>query len=487
MFKKRNKTRITEILFALAIFAMLAVFALGIRYSLPVIDDYHFYYMFKNNFHYPNVFAAAFSQAFWMYCNFQGAWFTNHLDMFAVGITGLNTVGVRIYLLISFILFVFSFFYFFNSLKNLFKTEKQNIATLIMIFVFVFTGMNLIPAREELYWLTGVGGYTIPLSFAFIGIGNYIKLVKEMTTKRLIVVTVCFVLASGGALNIAGFACAVGLCISLAVAIGIVGNLSGIKHKIEFCLPFIAGTISALLNVASPGNFSRLEFESGKGLSIFDAILATVKLLVGRFYMLYKRQYLILTMIFLFFVMLIYIKENILIDKKSLFYVFASLVFVLFVSFFPVCLGYGRITTVDRILFLVDMEIVIALEIVVLMLAIYIREYFSENVKRINYIVLVPLLVLSAYLNLKIVGVSDLMIYQTVKDYSNGTLSEFEKNENMILKSIIESNDKKVSVEVDYVESSVLLRTGVGNDESHWVNGVVAAVFDKDSISVNYR
>ena len=321
---KKNSCCVIEVILLVIVLIMLIIFAIGILYATPVIDDFNFYAMLKTNKYYPNLLLAAFSQATWMFQHMQGAWLTNVIDMFAVGITKLNPLGVRCYLVIGFILFSYAMFAITLVIKRLFPRDKGTTISLVFLASLIFVGMNLTPAREEIYWLTGVGGYTIPFSFALMGIKEYVELVDDYSTKKLILASVYMTLASGGALNIAGFICSAGVCILTLWWLKNKNTSLNKKHAVIMCIPLALGILSALVNVAAPGNFARLEFESSQGMNIPLALANTIKLVMSRVYSLYKGQYLILVSVILFLIVLKIGGEQIYINKSHLFFVLCS-------------------------------------------------------------------------------------------------------------------------------------------------------------------
>ena len=468
------------------IFVMLGLLSSGVFYAMPVIDDFNFGNMLNSNLHYPRKIIAAFSQALWMYKQWQGAWFTNHLDMLAVGLTGLGTTGIRIYLMAAFLLFVYSLFTLICTLKGTFREGKRRFGILSLLFVLVFVGMNLTPCRELFYWLTGAGGYTIPFAFALLGIKNHVKLVKEFSAKNLVLASVCLALASGGALNVAGFGCAVAFCMAAAYYLGIIGQDVGKKTKLLAVIPLLSGTVSAIINVLSPGNFMRIEGTTGTGMRPVKALMDTIKLLIARGYALYKNQYLVLAAVLLFFLILAIGNDAVKVTRHQAISGFVASAFVLVVSFFPVSLGYGIVTHQERILFLVDLELIMAMEFCVTILAFWVRNAFPKETGEINYITLVPVLVLLAFLNLRTVGVADMMLYKTFVEVKSGVMREFCENEKQILSAIRESEDDNVTVNINYVNSEVALGLGAAPEETQWVNEAIAAFYNKKSVRVNY-
>ena len=465
---------------------MLGLLSAGVFYAMPGIDDFNFCNMLNSNLHYPRKIIAAFSQALWMYKQWQGAWFTNHLDMLAVGLTGLGTTGIRIYLMAALLLFVYSLFSLIYTLNDTFRQGKKRFGILSLLFILVFVGMNLTPCRELFYWLTGAGGYTIPFACAVLGIKNHIKLVKEFSAKNLVLASTCLALASGGALNVAGFGCAVAFCIAASYYLGIIGHAEGKKTKLLAVIPLLSGTVSAVVNVLSPGNFTRLEEGTGSGMRPVKALVDTVKLLAGRAYALYKNQYLILAAVLLFFLVMAIGNDAVKVTRHQAISGFVSAAFVLIVSFFPVSLGYGLVTSQERIVFLVDLELVMAMELCVTILAFWVKNSFPKEAGEINYVTLVPVLILLALLNLRTVGVADMMLYKTFVEVKSGTIREFCETEKQILSAIRESEDDTVTVNISYVNSEVALGLGAAPEESHWVNEAIATFYNKKSVKVNY-
>ena len=479
----KHRTVLTFVL-AFILMSFILVLALGIIYSVPVIDDFNFYDMLRSNQHYPSIFTAAISQALWMYGNWQGAWFTNHLDMFAVGITKLSYTGVRIYLFLSFILFIYALFRLVSMVRFLVDESYKWPAVLVMMNVVVFTGMNLTPAREELYWLTGAGGYTIPMAMAFIGLEQYVQYFLYGKRKSLIGAAVCLMLGCGGALNVAGFACAGGLCIALGFASKIVAGKEDTVSKKLSWLPFAGAVLSAVINVLSPGNFDRLEGESGHGLSVVTALANTIRQLLGRAYVLYKNQYIVMACIIMFFAFLAFRAEGKCIRDKQILYGIVSVVLILGASVFPVSLGYGRVTGQERILFLVDLEIVLAFALVIALVSNMVGEEMAKKNITVNWGTLIPILIFMAYLNIRTIGIGDLMLYKTAREFADGTMHSYCSMNAEMIEDVRGADEQDVEVEVSLVNSGVLLGTGVNDDKDHWVNEAFAACFDKESVRI---
>ncbi len=498
MLKKRrkaenmvNKTvkKIFEVVLFVLLICMIFVLALGIRYAMPAIDDFNFAKMLRTNKHYPNLFVAIFSQALWMYKYWQGAWFTNHLDMLAVGITKLSYNGVRVYLVLAYILFTYSLIKLVSTIEIVIPKVNKNLSILSCLVAVWFTGLNLTPCREELYWLTGAGGYTIPMAVAFLGISHYIVFFRFGKKKDFWLSCVFLACASGGALNVAGFACAFGLCVVMGYSIfkNRKGDKDASKRGVIAWCPFITGTISALLNVLSPGNFDRLGSESEQGFSLFTAIINTARQLIVRLYALYENQYIVLAVIVLFFVFIWLLDGTIYVSGMHVLYVILSEVVILGATCFPVCLGYGRVTKLERIVFLVDLEIVLAIVALVVVIALWIKRIMPDKVECVNWISVIPILILLAYLNIRTVGVANTMFYKTISEFNDGTLRDYAATTEHILDEIKNSSEANVEIEVDSVVSDVALGLGVSPGKDHWVNERISHFYGKESVTVKFK
>ena len=267
-------------------------------------------------------------------------------------------------------------------------------------------------------------------------------------------------------------------------------NKRELQYKKEFALlsiPVAAGIISALINVAAPGNFARLKFESSQGMNIPLAFINTIRLIIGRVYALYKEQYLVLAAVVLFFAVLMIKETRVHVNGFQLLYTVVASLFVVGVSFFPVCLGYGRVTSLDRILFLVDLEVALAFVLCIIVLGLYVKGIVPEKAAEINYVTLIPILILLAYMNLRVVGIGNQMLYKTTLEFSNGTLKAHSVSEQGILDEIRNSPDQDVVVVTEYVNTEVSLNNGISDDKEHWVNAVVASCFDKQSVALEYK
>lgn len=481
--------RIIEYLLVLCISIGIFLLAVGIGFAMPVVDDFSFYHQLKLSDYYPNVILSSLQQAWEIYNQNQGAWLTNNLDLIVIAITRLNVYAVRLYLFLSYALFIYAIISVMALLKESFDEQWKRIAIMMIVVTVLFVGMNLTPAREELYWLIGAGGYTVPFSLALIGLRNYVLMLKEYSLKKLIIASICMMLASGGALNIAGLACALSLVAVIAYLFQKKidrTNRDNIKKLLITCIPLIMGIISALINVAAPGYRKRLLLENSEGTNYLKAIIDTLRQILVRTYALVKYQYLILALVILFFAFIIMSQNGIIITGKQVLVTYLLSFFVLFVTTFPVCLGYGRTTGVDRILFLEDLEIVILVVFCTFITAIWIKKSYESKVKDINMVVLIPLMVLVAAININVIGIGDMMMYKTFVEFSNGTLSQFSQNTQYVLDSIEESQEDNLVLRINYVDSEVALGLGLSPDKEHWVNREMSRCFGKESISLIY-
>lgn len=464
---------------------MIAVYSLPIFYAMPVVDDFNFFQMIKSNYHYPKIMPVAFSQALWMYKNMQGAWFTNILDMFFLGIIKLSPFGIRVYLLIAYLFFVAALYKLCTSLGSLFPRQSKIIISLSCFIIVLFCGMNLTPCREEMYWFTGTNGYTVPLAFAYLGLSYCFDYIKAQKYRECVKAAVLLWLSCGGALNVAGLSCSGSFCVALAIAVGMI-KISGNYGKLKIWIPFGASFISALINVVAPGNYARLDKETGAGINIALGITNTIKQIGVSLYDLYKYQYVVYFTVVLFLVVIALSNSNVEVDVKTLVYSSVSALAVLFASFFPVCLGYGRVTSIERIVYLVDLEIVMALVFLVTLLGLYVRTHYNDLCNSISWITIIPIMLTLFYINVAIVGIGNMMLYKTFLEFNDGTLRAFSLEEQRILDEIKNSTEDKVVIMGTDVESRVSIGFGISDDPDWWVNERIAACFDKKEVSVKH-
>ncbi|MCR5289213.1 MAG: DUF6056 family protein [Treponema sp.] len=417
------------------------------------------------------------------YFNWQGTYFGYAISAVPVYYS-FGLVLLRIVLIFT-TLFFFSSLYFLIwtgvrmlGLQN--KIIKFNMS-LLLFFCMIFYVVNFMNISEIFFWYTGVGVYTIPLSFCFIAIAAF--LLGKSTEKKVFIVLgiLSAFVAAGGSLEISAFLCSVLLffiCYDFFVE----------KKLCPTVLIGLFAFLGALVNAIAPGNFVRHTFFDTK-LNIFGSIVKSFDRINLSFFN--DLQY---GLIFAIFVIVFIVSYHLLKFSKILFkwpgLVTIFSYFCCVITVFPVVLGYnsnylpGRCLFVERCAFcFFD-----------ILLAIYwggwaskkeIKLFTKEFFIGVSLVCFIPvLLFFDNPVRSKLYSVK--MLYH---EFKGDFLREAWRQEG-ILRDIKLSNEDDVIVFVERPKKthwSNLMLIGLSEDKKNWINVGLSEYYGKKSITVKYK
>lgn len=377
----------------------------------------------------------------------------------------------------------------FTGKKNLPATLGLFAAALLGVFQMRGTFNN----QEIIFWYTGAVNYTLFLSLSLITLGLEIKLLKDQNIKfrkLLFGLTVFLAFCSSlGCLEVTAFNCSCMLAV-------IILNITDIKNRRFIIYPFCAAFLAAILNVLSPGNFSKSDmWVSDSHSSFLNALYDSLKCHAT------EARFILLDPVFLIVLILVfftgyYFKVQIL-DKKpdviTMLIIIGGVYLIQFFTLFPVIFGYHS-TELSSERTKATYEIVARITIifVVLVLAQFVRELqIAEKTRMISCIVLLIAVLIPALINIRYVteSIKDGMICRIADDLSDKSLQN-NYYARMYVITAMEMADKDEDVRLSLPLSAVNTRSmygmGITDDPGWLVNISAADLCNVNSVAIEY-
>lgn len=475
--KKITILLIIEIVIALVI---ITPFLIASTYALPAKDDFCLFYSPYNQ-EYINPFVAPFIATMKCYMTHQGTYSGMFLFTLVSPFYRWGIVGIKITSFITVILYFVSIFFLCNELCRYFSKDSS-LVTLWGLFDCIAFGMaNFSSPNELFYWITGIFFYTIPYICGIFGLGLLLRFVRTRKSKWLFSSAILAFICCGGTLQICGYITFMYMAVFL--------YSSWVTKKIDFKLggAFLLCLIFSLINTVAPGNFVRNTQYSDDGIHIGAAIINTAYVLIYELLRLLIHSYLLVIVILL---MLIVIYSDIKLKDTKIHPIVVCLVTLsgLYISSFPVLLGYNTNTIPGiRIQFLLDSFI----SLFFIALSIYFAKWIKEKkvypVKKIPLKkVVIVLLVVFAVWQVVWQGKASIRTCASFKAWSefvNKDMQYCYDSWMSILNEIEESKEKDVIiVRKDAPEIFTIKSCGIRLDNPNWINSAICEYYEKDSL-----
>lgn len=305
-------------------------------YSYPVQDDFHYAYygreLMRQGY---NLITMSFAKTWEYYMTFCGCYTSSFLGYFFSAIINCSVWGIRIFELLSAIIFYLAAYAVLRALIiYVMGYSKEKIPPMYILLLLCFNALIHYGEQEDFYWFITSVQYLMITSFIFFGIALFLYALENRSKKAAVVAAILGFLGSGGALNIAAFCCILyflsaiwGFCVKREKAV------SGIVFGVTL--------IGGLINGLAPGNFIR----AGEPLTIsklLEAMIDSFAYTFSRMEMFLKNP-IYVAIILILVVYLLMCRSN---DRNHRFYMpglfsAAAFCFVAIVIF-PVMLGYGK-------------------------------------------------------------------------------------------------------------------------------------------------
>ncbi|MCR5251975.1 MAG: DUF6056 family protein [Lachnospiraceae bacterium] len=389
-------------------------------------------------------------------------------------------VGIRVFNMLSNILFFLSVYFFIRVFfKHILNQEPELYRWFFCGFVvMVVNGF----CNSEVYtWYCVQAGYVIPLSTLFITMGLYVYSVTKK--KKMYICTSVFAFLLGGSsLNLAALSC--GILFLFGVY-----SWFYLKRKKESLTIFIAALIGTIVNLASPGNYSRHDYVS-EGYNVAGTLknscMYVFSTLKNR---IFKSPYGVVCLAFLL-LLLIYMdysksKMKYRFPLIGLFVVFAGVVIV----DFPVMLGYSTDGLPERGILVQDVTIYLLTFLWIIYFTGWIKRQkprlkFQKKEKCISTAV-----VLTGVLAVILLrgGIGTFTTAKMITSFFDNSFSSYIDYEESMLDEIMNSSDEDVVITRDKKRELLFIKDpGLSTDPENWVNNGIAKYYGKKSINLIY-
>lgn len=352
--KKFMKKNIITVLIAIAILVVILPTVISSAYSVYVADDFSAGGMIKDGY-------TGLKYVKYYYNNWQGTYTGMFLVAWLSPIVHGGLQELRILSILVSILTYFSFGFLINAVANHMLKIKSFAVRLSIVFLSIYMLSAFMCYNEIFYWFTGMAVYTIPMIALMLGLGLYIDDKGNKSIPKLVIISILGIVSGGGALAIPGFG-----CYFLLVLI-FFDFIKAKKINIPNVIVFAIWVISALINTAAPGNFARHDVVDSTGVHPLHAISDSVKICLDRVVWFNENTAWIAVLLVVFVVSFIVRHES---DENPKCHILlvVMLLFLPFITIFPVALGQGM-RTPNRVLF--------SLDIAIFVVAIYLFAVFG--------------------------------------------------------------------------------------------------------------
>lgn len=449
-------------------------------YAIPYSDDFSKMVTYKS-----------YDCGFWEYLflnvvdfykNWQGTYFAALIGGIPTYYFG-GILALRLEMFGNTVLFFVALYFSVQSVLTYFgiNREKRRLAELLYVVTGLFFLLNQTRLEEVFYWHSGMASYTLPLSCTLVSIICYLNYeVSKYKKSWLLMGIITAVCAAGGALNVSAF-----LCAALLFFIGY--NFVIHKKNDRNIIIGIVAFAGSLLNAAAPGNFVRhslVDSEIRLGGTLFATAVRVSDTIADSM----QNGLLLPVVIVVFLTSYNYLKQS---EFAFRYPGFVSIygLFAIYVTDFPVLLGYSFRLMPERCVFVEQLAIVLWFIIVSIYWGGWAsqKECFSFSKEWYIVIVLVCILPLSSYFS--ITRLMEFTPYKIVTNIKNGNFNTVTSRQEDVIRQIESSVEKDVIV-YEYVgeesEWTIINPIGITEDENHWINLAVADYYDKDSVVVQY-
>lgn len=418
------------------------------------------------------------------YLHWQGAYAGNLLgSFFPLWYKKFGLVGLRAEMLLTILLFLSSVTAVVVVLMKRIGIKKKDIqmVSLLMLAVLLFYILGTNNLDEVFYWHAGFGVYTWAIAFSFLSFMCFINYELAKRNNIYFVFGILFaVLGAGGALDVSAFLCAMML---FAVGYDIV-VLKKIRKNAVIALTAFLG---AIINTVAPGNFVRHSFidtEIRPLLSIWNTLVRISSVISSDF----TAGFLLLIFIVAFFIAYRKLGDSTF-EFKYPGWVSLYCLFAVFITDFPVALGYSSMNLPSRCMFAERT----AVAFFTALLGIYwggwvVKKKFYHFTKEWYLIVVcICIMPLAGYFDLN--KLLELTPYKMIYHMVTGDFNAAADRAQSVLDQIEASSEKDVIVSVPKPPEGewVNIKTdSVTENVKDSRNAVIANAFGKNTVVLQY-
>ncbi|MBE5852173.1 MAG: hypothetical protein E7299_04360 [Lachnospiraceae bacterium] len=417
--------------------------------------------------------------------DFYKTWQGTYFSAFVGGILTYYWGGLsalRFVMFFTSALFFVSFYGCIQGVLEFYKVskEKRRFMEVLYVLVALFFLLNQTKTEEIFYWHTGMSGYTLPLSCALISITCYFKYEIKQKKVWVILGSIMAIFAAGGALDISAFTCSV-------LLFAIVYNFV-VRKSIERNIWIgICAFIGSFINAIAPGNFVRHELVDSE-IRLVGALFATAVRVSDTIADSLRNGLLLLLIVVVFLVAYHNLKTSEF-EFKYPGVVFIYCLFGIYITDFPVLLGYSFRLLPDRCVFVEQLAVVLWFVIAFIYLAGWSAKKKMFEFRKEWYIIIVLICMIHLSNYLSITNLMEFTPYKITTNIMNGNFARVSNRQMDVISQIENSSEKDVVVYEylsDETEWTTISRVGITEDAEHWINLAVADYYDKNSVVVQY-
>lgn len=423
-----------------------------------------------------------------MYFTWQGTFVTNFLCYYTAPYVRLGSAGMRIFCAINILLFYGSIWLLIHCImKHLLKCGN-----LMVLFTYALATWLISNARvlmENFFWFNGICAYTLPLIFGLLGIRHLVRYAFVKESKRDLIGAIVFgFLACGGVLQCSAIVCFVYLLICVW------GFWTKYNGRKGLGAAFLIAFISALANCLAPGNFTRQGTINESELPIFKAFgwsLANVLRESWRLLTETDMLYVLMIMLLAGLLMWHYNEQMLKIGMLTIILSGLGVLLCVWVSCYPVALGYSSTLMEPRGYFIIDVFLIAGFMLVMFMTGGFIGQRTGKYIvkKKKMFGIMIVLAVAVFFILNAVIPVKELSrpLSVCVEDDKFGYLVRFRDMWGEILEQIEHSDEENVTVQSKLIPSPQELKNpDLSSDPEYWINVGAARYFGKETVRIEW-
>ena len=462
-----------SIFLAIMLIALIFPYANTIFYALPSTDDFWMVIGVEKSTLFQDAVETACS--FWM--GWGGMWIYEFLRVLLnpIVLFGATSKLVGVELLIFFLLFLCAVWILINAFwKKIIKEDKlvYRLGSYILILLWF---LNAEVWTEVFYWFAG-SAYMWAMSLVCVTVALEFSYFEKPDKKNAIALSIV------GAVTCSFYSQAVFPC---AIFLALMGREVWHTRKIQWSkfIPFVCFLMGALSALIAPGNFQRKEVDNGVQMRIISTFKDTFVMWARSILDLIQNPMTIIIMLAFVLLGLCIMKES----RCKYRYPLAPFMFTfacLYVTYFPFALGYGGSSYLpNRAKFIFDMFAVLLFSVSCMYLGAYLRYQKKIELKYINRVCCVTILVMFAYACLV-----PSEYYRKLPYIATIEETEAVKSANMrwtyLIKQIEISNEKEVYQESPIIYTPIIKEPGITSDDNSINNKKISDYYEKDAIGI---
>lgn len=428
----------------------------------------------------------------WMrevYLTWQGTFISNFLLYYIAPYVRMGTDGIRLFC-------VFGILFFYGSLwmlvhcimKHLLKCKE----VAMILFVYALITWLISNARivmEVFFWYNGICVYTLPLTFTLIGIRHLIRFTYVKMQQSDFIGAIAFgILACGGVLQCSAIVCFVYLLICLW------GFFTKHSGRVKLLSVFMMAFVSALINCLAPGNFTRQGTINESGLPIFKAFGYSLSNVMREFErLLIETDMLYLLMVVLLAGLVLWHKEyqKLRVNVWMIVFTVLGVFLCMWVSCYPVALGYSSMLMEPRGYFVIDVFMIIGFMLCAFMIGGGLQQLMDYHAIKRKILcgasVAFVIVVLAVADIMGVIKEIERPLLVCVEDDKLGYLARFRDEWENILKQIENADGDKVIIQSRPIPSLQELKNpDLSENSDYWINSGVARYFEKETVQIEW-